>query len=64
MNFKKTGPEADDYSYISVGSWDNQGLKMDDNEVWANQSVIIQSVCSEPCQKAQIKVRLRNSLLL
>ncbi|XP_048851213.1 glutamate receptor, metabotropic 5a [Brienomyrus brachyistius] len=56
MNFKKMGPEADDYSYISVGSWDNQGLKMDDDEVWANQSAIIQSVCSEPCQKAQIKV--------
>uniref|UniRef100_A0A8C9WCN2 Metabotropic glutamate receptor 5 n=1 Tax=Scleropages formosus TaxID=113540 RepID=A0A8C9WCN2_SCLFO len=56
MNFKKTGPGPNDYSYISVGSWDNQGLKMDDNEVWSNRSAVIQSVCSEPCQKAQIKV--------
>ncbi|MFT7800288.1 metabotropic glutamate receptor 5-like [Arapaima gigas] len=56
MNFKKTGPGPSDYSYISVGSWDNQGLKMDDDEVWSNRSAIIRSVCSEPCQKAQIKV--------
>uniref|UniRef100_A0AAZ3PRB2 Metabotropic glutamate receptor 1 n=1 Tax=Oncorhynchus tshawytscha TaxID=74940 RepID=A0AAZ3PRB2_ONCTS len=54
MNFKRGGVEQ--YSYIHVGSWDQGGLRMDDEEMWANASTIIQSVCSEPCQKAQIKV--------
>lgn len=55
MNFKQMSEE--DYSYIHVGSWDNSGLKMDDEEIWANNSAIIRSVCSDPCEKAQIKVR-------
>ncbi|KAL6473150.1 hypothetical protein MHYP_G00193380 [Metynnis hypsauchen] len=54
MNFKQMSEE--DYSYIHVGSWDNRGLKMDDEEIWANSSAIIRSVCSDPCEKAQIKV--------
>uniref|UniRef100_A0A673AZ03 Metabotropic glutamate receptor 1 n=1 Tax=Sphaeramia orbicularis TaxID=375764 RepID=A0A673AZ03_9TELE len=54
MNFKHIG--EDDYSYIHVGSWDQGGLKMNDEEIWSNNSDFIQSVCSEPCQKAQIKV--------
>ncbi|XP_059207309.1 glutamate receptor, metabotropic 5a [Centropristis striata] len=54
MNFKRTG--EDEYSYIHVGSWDQGGLKMNDEEIWSNDSDIIQSVCSEPCLKAQIKV--------
>ncbi|XP_016358551.1 LOW QUALITY PROTEIN: metabotropic glutamate receptor 5-like [Sinocyclocheilus anshuiensis] len=54
MNFKQMSEE--DYSYIYVGSWDNSGLKMDDEEIWANSSAIIRSVCSDPCEKAQIKV--------
>ncbi|KAJ8276678.1 hypothetical protein COCON_G00084300, partial [Conger conger] len=54
MNFKKLG--RDDFSYINVGSWDNTGLKMDDDEIWANASGIIRSVCSDPCDKGQIKV--------
>ncbi|KAM9728954.1 glutamate receptor, metabotropic 5a [Menidia menidia] len=54
MNFKETG--EDEYAYIHVGSWDQGGLKMNDEEIWSNNSEIIQSVCSEPCQKAQIKV--------
>uniref|UniRef100_A0A3B1IYU1 Metabotropic glutamate receptor 1 n=1 Tax=Astyanax mexicanus TaxID=7994 RepID=A0A3B1IYU1_ASTMX len=54
MNFKQMSEE--DYSYIHVGSWDNSGLKMNDEEIWANNSAIIRSVCSEPCEKAQIKV--------
>ncbi|XP_030648441.1 glutamate receptor, metabotropic 5a [Chanos chanos] len=54
MNFKKMSEE--DYSYVHVGSWDNSGLQMDDDEIWANSSSIIQSVCSDPCEKAQIKV--------
>ncbi|KAL4647078.1 metabotropic glutamate receptor 5 [Arapaima gigas] len=54
MNFKKMG--KDYYDYINVGSWDNSGLKIDDNEIWANKNTIIKSVCSEPCDKGQIKV--------
>lgn len=54
MNFKSIG--EDEYAYIHVGSWDQSGLKMNDEEIWSNNSDIIQSVCSEPCQKAQIKV--------
>ncbi|MEQ2243700.1 Metabotropic glutamate receptor 5, partial [Ilyodon furcidens] len=53
MNFKQIG--VDQYAYIHVGSWDQGGLKMNDQEIWSNSSEIIQSVCSEPCQKAQIK---------
>ncbi|XP_069002437.1 glutamate receptor, metabotropic 5a [Embiotoca jacksoni] len=54
MNFKHIG--EDEYAYIHVGSWNQGGLKMNDEEIWSNNSDIIQSVCSEPCQKAQIKV--------
>lgn len=55
MNFKKMG--KDYYDYINVGSWDNGGLKIDDDEIWPNSDSIIKSVCSEPCDKGQIKVR-------
>ncbi|XP_061818850.1 glutamate receptor, metabotropic 5a [Nerophis lumbriciformis] len=54
MNFQLLG--QDQYAYVHVGSWDQGGLRMDDLEVWNNQSRLIKSVCSEPCQKAQIKV--------
>ncbi|XP_020495483.2 glutamate receptor, metabotropic 5a [Labrus bergylta] len=54
MNFKHIGEE--EYAYIHVGSWDQGGLKMNDEEIWSNESEVIMSVCSEPCQKAQIKV--------
>ncbi|XP_047463873.1 glutamate receptor, metabotropic 5a [Mugil cephalus] len=54
MNFKHIGD--DEYAYIHVGSWDQGGLKMNDEEIWSNNSDVIMSVCSEPCQKAQIKV--------
>lgn len=61
MNFKHIGEE--DYSYIHVGSWDQGGLKMNDEEIWSNSSDFIQSVCSEPCQKAQIKVSMDEACL-
>ncbi|KAM6211582.1 metabotropic glutamate receptor 5 isoform 1-T1 [Sarcoramphus papa] len=54
MNFKKMG--KDYFDYINVGSWDNGELKMDDDEVWSEKNSIIRSVCSEPCEKGQIKV--------
>lgn len=62
MNFKHIGEE--EYAYIHVGSWDQAGLKMNDAEIWSNNSDFIQSVCSEPCQKAQIKVCTAHSLTL
>ncbi|XP_066475305.1 metabotropic glutamate receptor 5 isoform X2 [Tiliqua scincoides] len=54
MNFKKMG--KDYFDYINVGSWDNGELKMDDDEIWSKKSSVIRSVCSEPCQKGEIKV--------
>ncbi|XP_054581490.1 metabotropic glutamate receptor 5 isoform X5 [Eptesicus fuscus] len=54
MNFKEMG--KDYFDYINVGSWDNGELKMDDDEVWSKKNTIIRSVCSEPCEKGQIKV--------
>lgn len=54
MNFKEMG--KDYFDYINVGSWDNGELKMDDDEVWSKKNNIIRSVCSEPCEKGQIKV--------
>ncbi|XP_068601676.1 metabotropic glutamate receptor 5b [Brachionichthys hirsutus] len=54
MNFKKIG--KDYFDYINVGSWDNRGLKIDDDEIWPTKDTVIKSVCSEPCDKGQIKV--------
>uniref|UniRef100_A0A286Y0X5 Glutamate metabotropic receptor 5 n=1 Tax=Cavia porcellus TaxID=10141 RepID=A0A286Y0X5_CAVPO len=54
MNFKEM--RKDYFDYINVGSWDNGELKMDDDEVWSKKNNIIRSVCSEPCEKGQIKV--------
>uniref|UniRef100_A0A8C8VMC4 Metabotropic glutamate receptor 1 n=1 Tax=Pelusios castaneus TaxID=367368 RepID=A0A8C8VMC4_9SAUR len=54
MNFKKMG--KDYFDYINVGSWDNGELKMDDDEIWSKKNAVIRSVCSEPCEKGQIKV--------
>uniref|UniRef100_A0ABM5FW82 Metabotropic glutamate receptor 5 isoform X2 n=1 Tax=Pogona vitticeps TaxID=103695 RepID=A0ABM5FW82_9SAUR len=54
MNFKEMG--KDYYDYINVGSWDNGELKMDDDEIWSKKSILIRSVCSEPCEKGEIKV--------
>uniref|UniRef100_A0A6Q2Z8V0 Metabotropic glutamate receptor 1 n=1 Tax=Esox lucius TaxID=8010 RepID=A0A6Q2Z8V0_ESOLU len=52
MNFKRLGRDGND----GAGSWDQGGLRMDDEEIWPNSSSLIQSLCSLPCQKAQIKV--------
>ncbi|TRY81363.1 hypothetical protein DNTS_029010 [Danionella cerebrum] len=54
MNFKKMG--KDYFDYTNVGSWDNSGLQIDDEEIWPNPDDVIKSVCSEPCDKGQIKV--------
>ncbi|XP_070800121.1 metabotropic glutamate receptor 5 isoform X2 [Pituophis catenifer annectens] len=54
MNFKKM--KKDQYDYINVGSWDNGELKMIDRDIWSKKSSVIRSVCSEPCEKGEIKV--------
>uniref|UniRef100_A0A672L3B1 Metabotropic glutamate receptor 5-like n=1 Tax=Sinocyclocheilus grahami TaxID=75366 RepID=A0A672L3B1_SINGR len=54
MNFKKMG--KDYFDYTNVGSWDNSGLQISDDEIWPTKDEIIKSVCSEPCDKGQIKV--------
>ncbi|XP_043928141.1 metabotropic glutamate receptor 5 isoform X2 [Protopterus annectens] len=54
MNFKKMG--KDFFDYINAGSWDNGELKIDDDEIWPGKNSIIKSVCSDPCDKGQIKV--------
>uniref|UniRef100_A0A670Y265 Metabotropic glutamate receptor 1 n=1 Tax=Pseudonaja textilis TaxID=8673 RepID=A0A670Y265_PSETE len=54
MNFKKMN--KDQYDYINVGSWDNGELKMMDDDIWSKKSSVIRSVCSEPCEKGEIKV--------
>uniref|UniRef100_A0A8C6VPA6 Metabotropic glutamate receptor 1 n=1 Tax=Naja naja TaxID=35670 RepID=A0A8C6VPA6_NAJNA len=54
MNFKKM--KKDQYDYINVGSWDNGELKMTDDDIWSKKSSVIRSVCSEPCEKGEIKV--------
>lgn len=59
MNFKKMG--KDYYDYTNVGSWDNSGLQIDDDEIWPNKDSIIKSVCSEPCDKGQIKVSVSHT---
>ncbi len=55
MNFKKMG--KDYFDYTNVGSWDISGLQINDDEIWPTKDEIIKSVCSEPCDKGQIKVR-------
>ncbi|XP_072120456.1 metabotropic glutamate receptor 5b [Mobula birostris] len=54
MNFKKLRKGT--FDYINVGSWDNGELKMDDAKIWASKDIVVQSVCSDPCAKAEIKV--------
>ncbi|XP_069746979.1 metabotropic glutamate receptor 5b isoform X2 [Narcine bancroftii] len=54
MNFKKLRKGL--FDYINIGSWDNGELKMDDAKIWASGDLVVRSVCSDPCAKAEIKV--------
>eukprot|EP00062_Callorhinchus_milii_P001951 gi/632937633/ref/XP_007900488.1/ PREDICTED: metabotropic glutamate receptor 5 [Callorhinchus milii] len=54
MNFKQLA--KDYFNYINVGSWDDGELKMDDAEMWSSKTAVVRSVCSDPCEKAEIKV--------
>lgn len=54
MNFKKL--RKDHFDYMNIGSWENGELKMDDARIWVNKELVVRSVCSDPCAKAEIKV--------
>ncbi|XP_038674095.1 metabotropic glutamate receptor 5b [Scyliorhinus canicula] len=54
MNFKTL--EKEQFDYVNVGSWDNGELKMADNKIWASKNLVVRSVCSDPCEKGEIKV--------
>ena len=64
MNFQKIKrPDGEiRYGYVRVGGWDNGNLTMEDSKIfWPNrdQSIgapMVESVCSRPCPKGQVKV--------
>ena len=63
MNFQRV-PGADgnhSYQYVRIGGWDNGNLTMDDHKIlWPVKALsaapLVESVCSRPCPKGQIKV--------
>lgn len=61
MNLQSVGDSGEGrYDYINVGSWHEGILSIDDYKLWLNSSDMVRSVCSEPCSKGQIKVRLQS----
>ncbi|XP_012677861.2 metabotropic glutamate receptor 1b isoform X2 [Clupea harengus] len=44
------------FDYITVGSWHESMLNIDDNIIQMNRSEMVRSVCSEPCDRGEIKV--------
>lgn len=46
------------FDYITVGSWHESMLNIDDNIIQMNRSEMVRSVCSEPCDRGEIKVSL------
>lgn len=65
MNLQSVGDSGEGrYDYINVGSWHEGILSIDDYKLWLNSSEMVRSVCSEPCSKGQIKVRLQSLLII
>lgn len=56
MNFQHV--ETSVYDYINIGSWHEGMLSIDDDMIQMNRSDMVRSVCSEPCSKGEIKVKL------
>ncbi|CAL8393129.1 unnamed protein product [Arctogadus glacialis] len=54
MNLQNMG--EDGYDYLRVGYWHEGLLSMDDGKLLMNSSEMVRSVCSEPCERGQIKV--------
>ncbi|XP_056621095.1 metabotropic glutamate receptor 1 isoform X1 [Triplophysa dalaica] len=44
------------HDYINVGSWHEGLLSINDYKLMTNRTEMVRSVCSEPCNKGQIKV--------
>ena len=50
------------YDYVRVGGWDSGNLTIDSQKIlWPNQkrkdgAAMVESVCSKPCPKGQVKV--------
>jgi hypothetical protein len=55
MNYQRHNKQQ--YGYVQIGSWRNGTLDMPD---WPAKMVT--SVCSEPCQRGQIKVGKHNNV--
>ncbi|CAH1799891.1 unnamed protein product [Owenia fusiformis] len=46
------------YDYVQIGSWDSRNLTMDIDKIYwpkKGRGAIIESVCSQPCPKGQVK---------
>ena len=54
MNLQNMG--EDGYDYLRVGYWHEGLLSIDDSKLLMNSSEMVRSVCSEPCERGQIKV--------
>nr|XP_056708619.1 metabotropic glutamate receptor 1 isoform X1 [Euleptes europaea] len=48
--------ESQHYDYVHIGTWHEGVLNIDDDRIQMNKSGMVQSVCSDPCLKGQIKV--------
>lgn len=55
MNLQYVEPGM--FDYLTVGSWHEGILSIDDYMIQMNRSEMVRSVCSEPCSKGEIKVR-------
>ncbi len=59
--FLENGTEV--FDYVRVGGWDSGNLTIDKNRVfWPNpggqrSGHVVESVCSKPCPKGEVKVR-------
>jgi len=56
MNFQRVEPSV--YDYINIGSWHEGVLSLNDDMMQMNRSDMVRSVCSEPCNRGEIKVSL------
>ncbi|XP_056282763.1 metabotropic glutamate receptor 1b [Pseudoliparis swirei] len=54
MNFQRVEPSV--YDYINIGSWHEGVLSLNDDMMQMNRSDMVRSVCSEPCNRGEIKV--------
>ena len=64
MNFQKlvTDNGSVYYDYVRIGGWKRGNLTMDDSKIYwpsraaASWAPMVESVCSKPCPKGQVKV--------